>query len=83
MGAVQLAGKRGQQRLGLDRGAGVVGTAHPFLRMIEVRVLDPPEVVRNGKPVATLGDRERAVLALLAIHAGEVVSADHLADRLP
>jgi len=50
--------------------------------VIELRVLGPLEVFRDGEPVRIPGDKERALLALLAIHGGEVVSTDHLIDRL-
>ena len=50
--------------------------------MIELRVLGPLEVLRDGEPVPIPGDRERALLALLVIHGGEVVSTDQLIDQL-
>ena len=50
--------------------------------MIELRVLGPIEVLRDGEPVPITGDKERALLALLAIRRGEVVSSDHLIDQL-
>lgn len=50
--------------------------------MIELRILGPIEVLRDGKPVPITGDKERALLALLAIRRGEVVSSDHLIDQL-
>jgi predicted ATPase/DNA-binding SARP family transcriptional activator len=50
--------------------------------VIEINVLGPLEVVRGGEVVAFPGDRERAVLAVLASRAGEAVSADRLIERL-
>ena len=50
--------------------------------MIEFKVLGPLEVLRGGEPVRILGDKERALLALLLIHTGEVLSTDRLVDRL-
>ena len=50
--------------------------------MIEINVLGSLEVVRGGDVVALPGDRERAVLAVLASNAGETVSADRLIERL-
>jgi DNA-binding SARP family transcriptional activator len=41
--------------------------------MIEYRVLGPLEVVVDGAPVELAGQRQRAVLALLLVHANEVV----------
>ncbi|MDQ3767692.1 MAG: winged helix-turn-helix domain-containing protein, partial [Actinomycetota bacterium] len=50
--------------------------------MIEFRVLGPLEVLRDGKPVRIPGDKERALLALLVIHGGEVISSDQLIEQL-
>jgi predicted ATPase/DNA-binding SARP family transcriptional activator len=50
--------------------------------VIEIKVLGPLEVVRDRELVALPGDRERALLAVLAAHAGEAVSAHRLIDRL-
>ena len=49
---------------------------------MEFRILGPLEVVAGGRPVPLTGARERALLAILLIHAGEVVSADRLIDEL-
>ena len=49
--------------------------------MLEIRVLGPVEVRRSGKPVA-LRRRERALVALLALRAGEAVAADTIVDAL-
>jgi predicted ATPase/DNA-binding SARP family transcriptional activator len=49
---------------------------------MEINVLGSLEVVRGGDVVALPGDRERAVLAVLASNAGETVSADRLIERL-
>jgi predicted ATPase/class 3 adenylate cyclase len=45
-------------------------------------VLGPLEAVCGGDPVKFGGRQERQVLAVLAMHAGEVVSADRLVDVL-
>lgn len=50
--------------------------------MIELRVLGPLEVLRDGEPVRIPGDKERALLALLVIARGGVLSTDQLIDRL-
>ena len=50
--------------------------------MIEIRVLGPIEVTRDGEPVAIGGPRQRALLALLAVQPGRARSADWLADEL-
>jgi len=49
---------------------------------MELRILGPLEAWRGDRPVRLGGPRERAVLALLLLHAGEVVSADRLLDEL-
>ena len=45
-----------------------------------VRLLGPVEVVVAGTPRPVPGLRRKAILALLALHAGEVVAADRLID---
>ena len=52
----------------------------PYLH--EFRILGPIEVVIDGRTVALAGTRQRALLAILLLHAGEVVSADRLIDEL-
>ena len=47
----------------------------------EFRLLGPIEVVRDDRLVA-LGGKQRALLALLLLHANEVVSRDRLLDAL-
>jgi DNA-binding SARP family transcriptional activator len=49
---------------------------------VEFRILGPLEVWRKGRPVHIGGAKERALLALLLLHAGEPVSVDHLIDEL-
>jgi DNA-binding SARP family transcriptional activator len=49
---------------------------------VEFRILGPLEVVEGGRQLRVSGARERALLAILLIHAGEVVSADRLIDEL-
>jgi DNA-binding SARP family transcriptional activator len=48
----------------------------------EFRILGPLEVVDEGRIVALGGQKQRALLALLLINAGEVVSTDRLIDEL-
>ena len=45
-------------------------------------VLGPLEAYANGHRVAIGGGRERALLALLLVHSGEIVSRDRLIDEL-
>ena len=49
---------------------------------MELRILGPLEVAEGGRQLQLRGSRERALLAMLAIHAGEVVSADRLIEEL-
>lgn len=49
---------------------------------MEFRILGPTEVLNGGRRVPLPGGRGRALLALLALHAGEHVSADRLIDEL-
>ena len=51
-------------------------------RVIEFRVLGPLEVVRQGRLLEIGGGRRRALLAVLLLHANEVVSSDRLIDEV-
>jgi len=48
----------------------------------DFRLLGPFEVWRDGAPLALGGRRQRAVLALLALHAGTVVSTDRIVEEI-
>ena len=50
--------------------------------MLEFKILGPLEVVGPDGPVTLGGQRPRALLALLLIHAGEVVSTDRIIEEL-
>ncbi len=50
--------------------------------MLEFRILGPLEVLRDREPVALGGQKQRALLGALVVHAGEVVSTDRLLDEL-
>ena len=50
--------------------------------MIEFRILGPLEVSNAGGPVRLGGPKQRALLALLVIHGGQVVTTDRLVDEL-
>ena len=50
--------------------------------MLEIRVLGPLEVLDDGVPRALGGAKQRAVLAILALHANHVVSTEVLVDGL-
>ena len=49
---------------------------------MEFRILGPLEVAEGDRQLQVGGTRERALLAILLIHAGEVVSAGRLIDEL-
>jgi len=49
---------------------------------VRVRVLGPLEVLRDGTPVGPAGNRRRALLAVLALRANEVVPVADLVDGL-
>jgi DNA-binding SARP family transcriptional activator/streptogramin lyase len=49
---------------------------------VEFRILGPLELVEEGRQVELAGGRQRALLALLLLHANEVVSSDRLIDGL-
>src|SRR6202171_920304 len=49
---------------------------------MEFRVLGPLEVTEGGQVVPVNGTKQRALLALLLLHAGRVVSSDRLLDEL-
>ena len=48
----------------------------------DFRILGPLEVAEGGQPVSLTGARQRALLAILLLHAGETVSTDRLIDEL-
>jgi DNA-binding SARP family transcriptional activator len=50
--------------------------------VLEFRILGPLEVIQDGRVVPVTGRMQRAVLALLLLEAGEVVSVDRLVDAL-
>jgi DNA-binding SARP family transcriptional activator len=50
--------------------------------VLQIRILGPLEVERDGAPVEVTGGRQRAVLALLLLEANRVVPTERLVDRL-
>jgi predicted ATPase/DNA-binding SARP family transcriptional activator len=50
--------------------------------LVEFAVLGPLEATRGGTPIALGARRQRALLALLLIHANEVVPTERLIDEL-
>jgi YVTN family beta-propeller protein len=51
-----------------------------FRRRVDLALLGPLEVRIDGRPVSLGGPKQRAVLALLLLHANEVVSRDRLIE---
>jgi DNA-binding SARP family transcriptional activator/streptogramin lyase len=49
---------------------------------MEFLILGPLEALEEGRPVALGGSKQRAVLAILLLHAPDVVSRDRLIDEL-
>jgi DNA-binding SARP family transcriptional activator/WD40 repeat protein len=49
---------------------------------LEFRLLGPLEVWREGQPLRLGGERQRALLALLLLHANEVVPSERLIEEL-
>ena len=49
---------------------------------MEFRVLGDLEVRHDGEAIPLGAHQQRAVLAILVLHAGEVVSGDRLVDEL-
>ena len=50
--------------------------------VLEFRLLGPLEIVADGEALALPGQKQRALVALLLLHAGEVVAVDRLVDEL-
>ena len=49
---------------------------------MDFRILGPLEVADGGRTIPIVGDRQRALVAILLIHANQPVSADELIDEL-
>jgi DNA-binding SARP family transcriptional activator/streptogramin lyase len=49
---------------------------------MEFRILGPLEIVEDGRPLTLRGTKKRALLAVLLLHANEVVSQERLIDDL-
>ena len=52
------------------------------LQSVELGVLGPLQVRQDGAPVAIPGAKPRAILTMLGLHGGSVVSADTLVELL-
>ena len=50
--------------------------------MLVFRILGPFEVLDGDRPLVVGGPKQRALLAVLVLHRGEVVSTDRLIDAL-
>ena len=58
------------------------GSRGVVLEELEFRILGPLEVVHQGRLLTVTGERQRALLAVLVLHANEVVSADRLLEEV-
>jgi predicted ATPase/DNA-binding SARP family transcriptional activator len=56
--------------------------ASPGERVMDFRILGPLEVLDDGQVLDLRAQKQRALLAVLLLHAGEVVSADRLIEAL-
>src|SRR5215472_4411316 len=54
----------------------------PAACRFEFRLLGPLEVLRDGEPLKVTGERQRALLSLLLVHANEFVSTDRIVEEL-
>jgi len=54
----------------------------PAASRFEFRLLGPLEVLRDGEPLKVSGERQRALLSLLLVHANAFVSTDRIIDEL-
>ena len=52
------------------------------MSLVEVKLLGPVALARDHEPVPVRRKKQRALLALLALHAGEVVSTHRLVEEL-
>ena len=79
-----MAGDRQKPRRQAAFGAcrAVVGLPAGDTAVLEFRILGPLEVVEHDRPLAVGGPKQRALLGVLLLHRGEVVSTDRLADEL-
>ncbi|MGH9280785.1 MAG: EAL domain-containing protein [Acidimicrobiales bacterium] len=59
-----------------------IDNAPPHRERVEVRVLGPFEVALAGRTIRIGSPKQRAVLALLALQAGKVVTAETLCDLI-
>lgn len=50
--------------------------------MIDIRILGPLEAYLDGRPVPTGPPQQRALLGLLALRSGQIVSVDFIIDAL-
>jgi DNA-binding SARP family transcriptional activator len=49
---------------------------------VEFRLLGPVEVLEDGRPLPIGGAKERAILALLLVHANELVARERILDEI-
>jgi eukaryotic-like serine/threonine-protein kinase len=64
------------------RGGCKLGLLAPPTTRTEFRILGPLEALDEGRPVGLGGSKQRALLAVLLLHANETLSTDRLIDEL-
>jgi WD40 repeat protein/DNA-binding SARP family transcriptional activator len=60
----------------------VMARGEPAAARFEFGLLGPLEVLRDGEPLKVSGQRQRALLSLLLVHANAFVPADRIIDEL-
>jgi DNA-binding response OmpR family regulator len=58
------------------------GTVGATVAAVDFRILGPLEVWYEGRPIPVPGAKQRALLAMLLLDAGHVVSSDRLMEEL-
>jgi class 3 adenylate cyclase/tetratricopeptide (TPR) repeat protein len=66
----------------VEEGAETADEPAEVERGLELRILGPLEAIAGGRALDLGGPKPRALLAVLLVHAGEVVSTDRLIDEL-
>lgn len=69
------------RRDGRSAASGAVATRAPP-GTLEFRLLGPLEILADGTTLSLAGPKQRALIALLLLHAGEVVAVDRLVGEL-
>src|SRR4051812_18371169 len=74
--------RQNSDRVRTDARLPIAGVRCYNQHVTEFRLLGPLEVANNGGTLTLGGQNQRALLALLLLHAGEALSVDRIADEL-